>query len=920
MNVRRTWTILFLAAAVAAALTWRLRTQVRHDDDFDPPPPDSVAAANDVFALLVGCSEYPVLRELQAAFSPTYYEEHTRLLGPVHDVDLMHDVLRRYLGVPESNITVLAGWAADPKDEASRPTRAHVLAELDRLGREMKQGAHVFLLYSGHGAQQPDEPGGDEADGLDEILLPADAGGWDAAAKRVRNVITDDEISVRLKAIRDRGADVRAIFDCCHSGTVMRGALPDGPVPDFGPIRMRGLSPRELGIPDGAFVPTTRAVGSTAVGGALNDSGESSKGIAVISAVHSSEQAPELTLPTGRSATGATPHGLLTFEFAQTLKRYLGDLEISELFEHVRAGYVALPWRDASPVAEGDLSLRAVGAGDGSRPRILLRREGDRLALDAGSLRGLTVGSRIEVFRPGRFGDPGASLGRLVLTDVEPLRSLCGRDAGGLDPATVPDGAPACVIEVAPGGPPLRIAIADAGGAAAGARSFAPVRLPMLDSPRSRAQFPIVDPADASWIVTPRPVVGDGVVRYVLESADRTQGILPLEADGTELAATLERIRGAQNWRAWASHGPLAQLPEGVTAQAWFRRRGADADEVLAPSTTLAPGDDILLRMTNGTGHDVDVVVLSVDSAQHVEAIWPIGESCHTIHREEKDGIVSTEGLRIAGDGAGRESLVVLVAVRGAGQGRLDVGSLSGPGLDASQGGLTARQAEHALLDRVAPPGTTRSVGAEPVGQVAAHEFAWATSWGRFGIASNLLRDMTRLDPPAAAPGATSTASRPPGRGSVWRDARILRGDDQTADVLLLSGDGETAGEGSTAILIDEDGDAGLSTGNAADAARRYVAGRLPVEVAIVLDPTASWAAYPRAPGDSELGRVRRGSPATGDLASEQFDLGPAGWARREACGPWLSTAYIPARAGERRDARARIVQAIRQFTRPRRP
>ena len=221
VRITRLLTGLVLLVVVTAAAAWFLFPRRRNPDD-PPPPPEHVTPAKDTFALLVGCTEYPVLQSINPK---EQYESSIRLLGPGNDVELMHDVLRRYLGVPEANITRLTGW--DPRDEASRPTRANILGHLDRLAREVPTGAHVFVLYSGHGSQQPDEPGGDEADGLDEILLPADAGGWDPEAKRVRNVITDDEIGAHLTAIRDRGADVWAVFDCCHSATMMRGVESD---------------------------------------------------------------------------------------------------------------------------------------------------------------------------------------------------------------------------------------------------------------------------------------------------------------------------------------------------------------------------------------------------------------------------------------------------------------------------------------------------------------------------------------------------------------------------------------------------------------------------------------------------------------------------------------------------------------------
>ena len=82
----------------------------------------------------------------------------------------------------------------------------------------------VYLHLSGHGAQQPQAKAGNETDGLDEIFLPRDIDKWVNRDKGVPNALMDDEIGAALDAIRDKGAFIWAVFDCCHSGTATRGA------------------------------------------------------------------------------------------------------------------------------------------------------------------------------------------------------------------------------------------------------------------------------------------------------------------------------------------------------------------------------------------------------------------------------------------------------------------------------------------------------------------------------------------------------------------------------------------------------------------------------------------------------------------------------------------------------------------------
>ncbi len=669
MRTPRTRTWILLAVLVAAGAGGWLAFRRGDDPDAPPPPPAHVAIASDNFAILVGCTEYPELKRLD----PGSYESNVRLLGPGNDVVLMRDTLVRYLGVPEANVRVLTGW---PDDPAARPTRANVLGHLERLAREVARGTRVLFLFAGHGSQQPDEKGGDEADGADEILMPADAGKWDEKAHGIANAITDDEIRARLEALRAAGAEVLAVFDCCHSGTMLRGTESGGAQvrPDVGPVRSRGLKPEFLGVPDSLVGASRR--GLAGADGFLK--GSQGTGIAAISAAHSSEPAPEMVLPSNRAARDRTEHGLCTFHVARALQRYGGSLTIGEIFAHVNAAYDSMPWDEAKPLVEGDLSLRVTSGSTAGGPLLLLRRESGRLLLDAGSLRGLTVGTVIEVFRSGRFGDASASLGRLVLTEVEPLHSVCGPVAGGPDPAGIADGVPCRIVEIAPGGPPLRIALMAADG------SPLPIefarRSPsaaLLDA-STRARFPFVDPKDAEWNLRPLPTGSDGVARFVLWSAATGAGLEPLEVDSGDLVATLERVRRAESLRTWASSDRQFGLPESLKVVASLRRQGSETSEPFVPGVALLPGDSISLLVTNGTDRDVDLVVNCLDSSEVESNALPEQATSRRVTREEKSPVV-VELLPVGDDGLGRESFIVVVAVRAPGAGgSLDVGSLVG--------------------------------------------------------------------------------------------------------------------------------------------------------------------------------------------------------------------------------------------------
>jgi len=76
----------------------------------------------------------------------------------------------------------------------------------------VQAGDALFLHYSGHGGSQPDTDG-DEVDGMDETIVPVD---YETAG-----MIVDDEIYAILVKNVPVGARLTAVFDSCHSGSVL---------------------------------------------------------------------------------------------------------------------------------------------------------------------------------------------------------------------------------------------------------------------------------------------------------------------------------------------------------------------------------------------------------------------------------------------------------------------------------------------------------------------------------------------------------------------------------------------------------------------------------------------------------------------------------------------------------------------------
>ncbi|MGE4253532.1 MAG: caspase family protein, partial [Parvibaculaceae bacterium] len=120
-------------------------------------------------ALLIGVSDYdnPNIRDLH---------------GPRNDVTMMWRLLKTQSFKPE-NINVVSDIVTEGTDypkASALPTHAAILAALDALKQKANQGDFIVIYFSGHGTDQPDVPGDaepePEANGVDQVLLPRDAG------------------------------------------------------------------------------------------------------------------------------------------------------------------------------------------------------------------------------------------------------------------------------------------------------------------------------------------------------------------------------------------------------------------------------------------------------------------------------------------------------------------------------------------------------------------------------------------------------------------------------------------------------------------------------------------------------------------------------------------------------------------------
>jgi uncharacterized caspase-like protein len=96
----------------------------------------------------------------------------------------------------------------DFNNSSTMPTRANILNALKALVAKSANCTEIWFHYSGHGSQVNDT-NRDEADRLDEVIVPCDF--------NQNGIIADDEL---VAIIKNSKCTTILITDSCHSGTI----------------------------------------------------------------------------------------------------------------------------------------------------------------------------------------------------------------------------------------------------------------------------------------------------------------------------------------------------------------------------------------------------------------------------------------------------------------------------------------------------------------------------------------------------------------------------------------------------------------------------------------------------------------------------------------------------------------------------
>jgi hypothetical protein len=336
------------------------------------------------WALLIGIDGYLHVRPLN---------------GCGNDVKAMHQILTGAFKFPDENVTVLTDGAA---------TREGILAALKDLSGRVGEHDIVVVHYSGHGSQMPDREG-DEPDGMDETILPCDTG---RAAPFDNRDITDDEIYLWLKDLTEKTTAITLIFDCCHSGTIVRDPFGEG-------VRWIEPETRPLSELPPSPIPVS-ARGLLDGGRDLGPSGWLPLGerYVLIAGCRRDERSFEIE-------EAGVQHGALTFFLSRELSGSRSGTTYRDVFEAV-APRVTSRFQDQHPQLEGAWDLEVFGV-QRIEPMVyvpVVQSEGDRIVLGAGASAGMTVKSTWKIYRPGTKVVAGEKpLGIVELTAVGAVTS-----------------------------------------------------------------------------------------------------------------------------------------------------------------------------------------------------------------------------------------------------------------------------------------------------------------------------------------------------------------------------------------------------------------------------------------------------------------------------------------------------------------
>jgi len=154
-------------------------------------------------AVIIGIGSYPA-------------ESGWNIMHGDNDVPLIFGTLTMK-GFDSKNIVCLTNEEA---------TKKKIISGFNKLIAQARPNDLIYLHFSTHG-QQVTDLDGDEADGLDEAIVPFDARkSFEQGVYEGTNHLIDDELNAYLAKMRlkiGKDGSLLVVIDACHSGDATRG-------------------------------------------------------------------------------------------------------------------------------------------------------------------------------------------------------------------------------------------------------------------------------------------------------------------------------------------------------------------------------------------------------------------------------------------------------------------------------------------------------------------------------------------------------------------------------------------------------------------------------------------------------------------------------------------------------------------------
>jgi metacaspase-1 len=345
-------------------------------------------------ALLVGVSDY--CRDRTEVECNSTSGKYWWNLNSANDVDAIEQtLLSAQFGFKREDVKVLK-----TKDETTHANIVNTFKSF--LIEQTRPGDIVYFHFSGHGNQVADDdtPGnpkvGDELDGADESLIPSDYNTRQDGSNNIR----DDELEQLLWCLT--GRHVTVTVDSCYSGTITRGGLRLV----RGMKSQRPLTPNPRGAEDGPS-------GIFAEGTSLPAS------VVVISAARNNQLASETF-----DAATKKDMGALSYSLVRALSESGSQTTYRDLFEKI-SSEVTRDIGNQNPQLEGSRdNILFSGTVLEPKPYISLKIDDRKVMLQAGSLQGMSKGSRFSIYPLGKDSRSGSPMVEGEIVTIGPTMSV----------------------------------------------------------------------------------------------------------------------------------------------------------------------------------------------------------------------------------------------------------------------------------------------------------------------------------------------------------------------------------------------------------------------------------------------------------------------------------------------------------------